>query len=331
MEVEFFGNIEGKSGVEIYAKELYQNLQKYDIDISYILPSKILKPYFLNQIFMNWLKYYNSEAEVFHATNQDLMSVVFLPDVENLVVTVHDIYPYLEGFSGPIYSWMAEKYIKNIENQADKVIAISEGTEKQLLNNTKVNSEKIEVIYQGVDSEVFRPVESDIGYGRYFLHVGHELDRKNIGGLIKIFERIKKKDSKVRLVRVGEMSEQTEKLIKESSLKLGEDIFYEKDAPIQRLVELYSGAEKLLFPSKGEGFGRPIIESLACGTPVVAYNREPMNEILSDTMLVEWEDTESFARKALDEQSYDCRKAAQKFTWEKTAKQTKEVYEECLK
>lgn len=328
MNVDFFADLEGNSGVSIYSKELYGELKDEEYHLNNLEPLSILRPSFLNQVFLNPIKLRRSDANLIHVASQDLMSAIWIPE-KTTVVTVHDIFPYL-GYSGPIYSWMSKIYVDNIEKNADRVIAISEATKEQLIQNTSLEPEKIDVVYQGVDLETFRPVDEDPGYDNYFLHVGHELDRKNIDGLIAAFENIKENDMEAKLVRVGNI-DRTKKLLKDSDLVLGEDVIHEEDVDLGRLVELYSNARKLIFPSEAEGFGRPMIESLACGTPVVAYDRKPMNEVLPETMLVEWEDTESFAYKALDTQSYDCRKIAQEFTWKRTAEQTKKVYRECLK
>ncbi|PSH02159.1 MAG: hypothetical protein BRC26_01980 [Nanohaloarchaea archaeon QH_8_44_6] len=103
-------------------------------------------------------------------------------------------------------------------------------------------------------------------------------------------------------------------------------MIYESDITDEKLVALYSNAEKLLFPSHGEGFGRPMLESLACGTPVVAYDKRPMSEILPEDMLVD-EDVE-FMKKAVESKFEDevCRGIAQKYTWNKTAEKTIMTY-----
>lgn len=328
MNIDFFADLGGNSGVSIYSKELYEELEDEEYRVNNLEPFSILRPHFINQVLLNPIRLLGSDADLLHFASQDLMSAIHLPETST-VVTVHDIFPYLD-YSGLVYSWMSKIYVDNIEKSADRVIAISEATKEQLIKNTSLESEKIDVVYQGVDLEKFRPVDEDLGYDNYFLHVGHELDRKNIEGLIAAFEKIKAEDAETKLIRVGNI-DRTEKLLKNSDLVLGEDVIQEEDVDLDRLVNLYSNARKLLFPSEGEGFGRPMIESLACGTPVVAYNRKPMREVLPETMLVEWKDTESFAHKALNDESYDCRKVAQKFTWERTAEQTKEVYKKCLK
>ncbi|MBC5792914.1 MAG: glycosyltransferase family 4 protein [Nanohaloarchaea archaeon] len=319
MEITYVGSSTGYAGVEIYSQELKRELEKKDIEVNQVEPATKLKPHFLNHLLMN-SRELGSEGVV-HVTNQDLMSGFFMKKGK-MVVTVHDIFPYL-GYSGPIYSQISRFYVRNIERKADKIIAISEFTRDQLIENTDITDERIEVIYQGVDLETFCPKEGSPFEFDYFLHVGSEIDRKNIEGLIEIFSDIKE-EKDVKLVRVGNQKEETKNLIESKDLE--DDVIYVDNITTEKLVKIYSGAEKLLFPSEAEGFGRPMIESLACGTPVVAFDRSPMNEVLPEEMLVDWNDQERFVEKALESSDTDCRSIADNYSWERTAEETVEVY-----
>jgi glycosyltransferase involved in cell wall biosynthesis len=320
-------NLVGKtrhSGVGIYTQELRDALAEKDVKTNFKENPSLLKPEFLNQVLLT-SHLLDSSSNINHITTQDLMSAYFLPSDMKLVVTVHDIFPYLD-YSGKVYSWMAERYVRSIEKKADRIIAISEFTKEQLVENTRIESSDIDVVYQGVNLETFRSRKEEENRN-YFLHVGSEIDRKNIEGLIEIFEGIKKREQDTKLLRVGKISEKTKKIIRNSDLVLGEDIVYKADISEEKLVELYSGAQKLLFPSHAEGFGRPIIESLACGTPVVAYNKKPMSEILPEEMMVEYQDQTAFVEKALSTQDNAPRDYAEDFTWDRTAEEVIKTYE----
>lgn len=323
MKINLVGKT-GHSGVGIYTQELREALTKKDVELNFQETYSVLKPDFLNQVLLSSLLLDNS-SDIIHVTTQDIMSAYLLPSDLKIVVTVHDIFPYLD-YSGKVYSWMAERYVKNIEEKADRVIAISEFTKEQLIENTRLEDSEIDVVYQGVDLETFSPQEKKENEN-YFLHVGSEIDRKNIEGLIEIFEGISKQEKDTKLIRVGKASEKTKKIIEGSDLTLGEDIVYKTDISEEKLVELYSGARKLLFPSHAEGFGRPIIESLACGTPVVAYNRKPMSEILPEKMMVEYKDQTTFIEKALSTEDNNPRAYTEDFTWDRTAEEVIKTYE----
>lgn len=329
MKVNYIGATSGYSGVEVYSRELHEALSDQSFRIRQTEPYDVLKPGFLNHLILNSFRV-DKNADINHFTNQDLFSGYYIPQAKNMVVTVHDIFPYLDGNSGPFYSYMAQRYVRNLENHADQIIAISEFTKQQLIENTGIDDNRTTVVYQGVDLQKFRNSENQVEYPKYFLHVGSEIDRKNIPGLIRIFSKIKEEDDDAILVRVGHITDKTAEAIGEQDLELDKDVVYEENICTQRLVELYSNAEKLLFTSYGEGFGRPILESLACGTPVVAYDKRPMSEVLPEEMLVAPEDEDAFAERALQSEDGDAkersRSIAEKYTWKKTAKQTIDVY-----
>ncbi len=326
-KIGLFGYHRQHSGVCIYTEKLFDALKDLDTEYEFKLsePGKKLKPQAMNQVLLNNFKLRNQESEIVHLTNQDDLGTLFpFPNVDNLVVTVHDLFRKTDP-SAPLDEFRSSRYIRNIEKHADKVIAISEATKKQLIKASEVDKNKIEVIYQGVDTEEFKP-QGEVEYNEYILHVGTEIPRKNVEGLINIFEKYREINSDTKLVRVGEMSEKVKQRIKNSGLRLGKDVVYEEDITFERLKALYTNAEKLTYPSHAEGFGRPIVEALACGTPVIAYDRKPMNKILPEEMLVDFEDENEFAEKLDMQIENDLRKIARKFNWKKTAQQTLDLY-----
>lgn len=327
MKVNLYGYYRENSGVQIYSKKLLESLKTLPLEVEAVEPPSILKPKALNQFLFNSIVMRNMDSDILHLTNQDDLSTILqMPQIDNLVVTVHDIFRH-HGESGKLDEIRGKRYIENLEKHADKVIAISEFTKEELLENSELTEDQIRVIYQGVDSEVFRP-EGSTEYGKFILHVGTEIPRKNIGGLMEVFSRLKEINPEYKLVRVGEMSKKTKKIIEEKDLLIGEDIVYEEDVSLTRLKALYNDAQKLAFPSKAEGFGRPMVEALACDTPVVAYDRKPMNEILPTNMLVDFEDEQALAEKLDSEIEGNFQEMAERFNWEKTAEETLKVYEE---
>jgi glycosyltransferase involved in cell wall biosynthesis len=106
------------------------------------------------------------------------------------------------------------------------------------------------------------------------------------------------------------------------------------------LVQLYRGADCLLFPSRYEGFGFPVLEAMACGTPVVCANRTSLPEVAGDAaMLVDPDDTAAFAtalaevfssRARRDELSAAGLARAREFTWKRCADLTVAAYHRAL-
>jgi glycosyltransferase involved in cell wall biosynthesis len=182
----------------------------------------------------------------------------------------------------------------------DKVICDSEFTRKQLLDRG-IAKEKTIVIYEGVDTKLFRPRQSGIGLPEsYILSVGTELPRKNIKGVLEAMARLSDEFSNLKLVKIGRARSEDRKRTIEIIRELGlEDkvIFlgYVKD---NDLSKYYSGAKMLLIPSFLEGFGLPILEAMACGCPVVTSDRGSMKELCGGTqILVDPEDSEDIAKK----------------------------------
>lgn len=328
MNTTIYGYRSDNVGVLKYTDKLCKNLANQE-DISCEEPPKLMYPGMLNQVLLNGIKLRTISSDLIHICNQDDLATFLFPKSLDFVVTIHDLFRYTEGDLF-LDGFRGEKIVKNLK-RANKVIAISEFTKGQILDNTKVSKEDINVIYQGVDLDDLYPEEGEIEYEKYILHVGTEINRKNIQGLIDIFCIYKENNPKAKLIRVGEPSKKTKKHIEKLDLELGKDVIYEQNISIKRLRALYTNAEKLAFPSHAEGFGRPIVESLACETPVIAFDRNPMNEILPKKMLVNPDQKERFAQKLSKNYNINCRKIASKFNWEKTAEKTYNVYKEAKK
>jgi glycosyltransferase involved in cell wall biosynthesis len=172
----------------------------------------------------------------------------------------------------------------------------------------------------------------------YFLAVGNLQPRKNIPRIFDAFARIKQKHSiPHRLVVVGRAKWQESEIY--SALErhnLMKDVVFLGYVPDERLVSLYQGAEAFIYPSLYEGFGLPILEAMACGTPVITSNTTSMPEtagaaalmvdpcdveglVSAMTLIVKDEELRrNLSRKGVTHSS--------QFTWERTAHQTVEAY-----
>ncbi|KYH39281.1 MAG: hypothetical protein AYL30_000290 [Candidatus Hecatellales archaeon B24] len=225
------------------------------------------------------------------------------------------------------------------------MIAPSNQTKKDLVKLLRVPEWKIKVIHHGVD-RVFKPTFSKRPCEEpYILYVGSEHPRKNLKTLLRAFSLLKK-DSRYRrlkLVKVGragggecDFRGETMRMVK--ALKIENDVVFTGWCSSEDLASYYSQAEVFAFPSVYEGFGWPPLEAMACGCPVVSSNASSMPEILGGAaLLVNPYDVEGW-RQALDRVlSSDRLRSrlsalgmgrAKNFTWEKTAKQTLEVYME---
>jgi len=173
----------------------------------------------------------------------------------------------------------------------------------------------------------------------YFLYVGNLEPRKNLERLIEAFAHLPQKDHDLVIVGNrwyhGEAPEQ-----KARSLGLNGRVKFMGYVPRADLPALFSAATALVYPSLLEGFGLPVVEAMACGTPVITAGNSSMREVASGAaMLVDPRDvrdmTETLARVAEDEAlrkelSAKGLKRAADFSWQKTARLTLDVYQEAV-
>ena len=224
--------------------------------------------------------------------------------------------------------------------RADHVLADSEATRQDLIELYQTSSDKISVLYSGVDAR-FQPITNTVALARvrkryalggdpFILSVGTIQPRKNYGRLIEAFRR--SDIAGVKLVIAGGKG-WLDQPIYEQAVAAGlsariQFLGFVDDAD---LPALYSAAALFAFPSLYEGFGLPALEAMACGTPVVTSNVSSLPEVVADAALtVDPLDVDALAHavsKAMADSAQRKRlaaagiKRAKQFTWEKAAEQ----------
>lgn len=256
------------------------------------------------------------------------------------VVTVHDLgyryepqaHPLRQRLYLELGTWWSVR-------RARRVIAISHATANDLIRFYRVAPERIAVIPHGVDAQFFprspqecAAVRHRYGLQRpYLLHVGTLQPRKNLVRLVQAFELLARHDSELELVLVGKrgwLADPIERAITESPFR--ERIHWLGHVDDRDLPALYSAAEAFVFPSLYEGFGLPVLEAMACGTPVVASQRGALKEIAGPALVCDPLDPGNIAEAiaaarqphlkiALSESG---RAHAAQFSWERTAEET---------
>ncbi|MFZ4855397.1 MAG: glycosyltransferase family 4 protein [Desulfuromonadaceae bacterium] len=236
--------------------------------------------------------------------------VLFFPIQDGLlypsirqIVTVHDLHYLHFDHSIPdcrqeIPSFRTKLYhykMPHILERSTAVVAVSESTKQDIVTSFGISPDKIHVIYNGYDNLLFRVIENPqptldrygLRSGKYFLFVGSILKHKNISRLVQAFARL---ESEAVLVIAGACkdAEHLDDLRRETSVTgLSEtrlrylDYVTDEDLPY-----LYNGALAFILPSLHEGFGVPIIEAMACGTPVITSNCSAMPEVAGDAALL---------------------------------------------
>lgn len=290
----------------------------------------------LLNFFINPLRL-SREYDLYHFTTQSLGQ--FVKFNHPCIITIHDIYVInfanRNTFVGFIFDYFRKKSMIYAKS-ADAIICPSEFTKNELIRTIGVNAQKINVIPNGVDHNLFKPRDKIVTRKRLglpldkriVLHVGSELPRKNIDTLIKAFQILSTRmPKKVLLVRVGQQTNKMKKLIK--SYNLEEFILHFNVRPRNELPYFFNAADVAVYPSTYEGFGIPPLEAMASGCPIITGNRTSLPEVVGDAgILVDPLDDKLMAEKIeMVLENHKLRedlimkgiKRAATYTWEKCA------------
>ena len=249
------------------------------------------------------------------------------------VVTVHDLsFESDPDLMGRRDRFMFRTFVPRSARRADRVLAVSKRTKRDLIEHYGIPAEKIVVTPNGVDP-IFRPNGSTPDVPPYALFVGGIQPRKDP---LTAIEALALAEGDLRLVLVGDEKRGGDE-VRSAIERLGLERRVEFAGYVEHegLASLYRGAACLVFPSRYEGFGLPVLESMASGTPVVASKAGAVPEVAGDAaVLVEPGDPEALAegiRKALADRDRFVAAGlarAKQFTWAETARRTLEVYRE---
>lgn len=255
--------------------------------------------------------------------------------------------------------WQLKYWTAISINTSKYIIAISEATKNDIVRHYPGASKKIRVTHLAYDKDKFNQKKSHINVRRrdfnklqskhnitneYLLYLGTLKPSKNIEGIIKAFSIIKKTDDKkLKLVIAGKrgwMFESIFELVK--SLKLEDDVIFTGFVSESTKIALMQEAKLLVSPSFWEGFGLHVLESLAIGTPVVISKAGSMQEVGGDAAIyVDPKNPESIAEGikkilSMNNTKYQNLKKtgvkwSEKFSWERTARETLSIIESATK
>jgi glycosyltransferase involved in cell wall biosynthesis len=209
-------------------------------------------------------------------------------------------------------------FVRRSVRRARHVFAISERTKRDLVEVYGTRPEKITVTPLAPDPE-FKPAQE---HDSFLLFVSAIEPRKQPLDAIDAANAVGRK-----LVVVGPKKDAD--LVAELERR-GADV--RGYVPKDELVRLYQSAAALVFPSRYEGFGLPVVEAMACGTPVAAFPDEAVREVAGDAAVLGEDVTES-VRAALahsDRLSRAGLERAKRFTWEEAARTTAQTYREAI-
>ncbi|MFQ5885702.1 MAG: glycosyltransferase family 4 protein [Anaerolineae bacterium] len=269
------------------------------------------------------------------------------------VVTIHDLIPLiLPAYRGSILVRFYTRLVSLGAKRAAAIITDSHSSKRDIINLLKIPGERIHTISLAADDRFKPGVKTELDRVRrkyslpqeFILYLGGFDQRKNLKTLFKGFRGLKERlGDKYPLVIAGTLpSKDTaffphpRRLAEEAGVSEGVRFIgwvAEEEKPA-----LYSLATLFLYPSLYEGFGLPPLEALACGTPVIASNAASLPEVVGDGgVLVDPRDPAAWAEAMValltspqkrDELSAKAVEQAQKFSWQRTARETLEVYQQ---
>ena len=295
--------------------------------------------------FLSFQKKVFSEFDVIHNPGH---FPIFIRSGAKNVCTIHDITALLSPELHQPHRAISQKMsFPVIIRHADKIIADSHHTKKDLMRFFHTDDKKITVIHLGASPDYKQMSNQEINSIKtkyklnfpFILSVGNLEPRKNIPTLLKAFSICKRKMPEIKLVIVGQKGWKYAEIFSTlTDLHLDNEVIFLHYIPHEDLPAIYNAAELFVYPSLYEGFGLPPLEAMQCGIPVITANTSSLPEIVGDGgIMVSPYDIHGLADMMFQLLSDDnLRKEniryglsrAQMFSWEKCAQQTQEVYEE---
>ena len=238
------------------------------------------------------------------------------------VVTIHDL-SFEHGLMGRRDRLVFERVVPHAARTAARVLTVSERTKRDLVEHYGIPPERVVVTPNGVDP-AFHPATQTAAARPYALAVGAIQERKNQRAALAAA-----RDAGLELVVVGPVKdERAAAELREGGARL------EGYVEVERLAELYRGAACLVQSSRYEGFGLPVVEAMASGTPVVTVPDPALVEVAGEAAVVVPEaELAAGIRRAVEERDTLAAKGlerARAFTWEAAARATVTAYAEAV-
>lgn len=357
-----------RSGIPIYIEEIVKQISNLDTDNKYILYStrKVNIKENLNDniiikdqerrfgSFWMYLKLpkilKEDNIDIFWGTQHLLpMRNKYTKNIK-FVLTIHDLAIKKLKTVGSLKNTIIQKlFVKRSLKAADKVIAISEATKKDIIELYKINEDKITIIYNGTNlientydltKEQEKEIQEKFGIKEtpYLFFLSTIEPRKNVPTLVKAYEYIRNKNENLKLILAGGLGWKYEgvlELVENSNYK--DDIVMPGYISKEEKEYLFKNASCFVYPSLYEGFGLPILEAMINKQIVVTANNSSLPEVGGEAAFyyVETLNFENLGNKiieAINLKEEERKKRvelglaqAKKFTWEKCAKETLQI------
>ena len=346
--------------IDIYFNKIYEEIKKITssdkINISYskykfnnILPDMFNLNLRISRYVLFPIYFLFTQKRLNHILDQSYAHLLFLKFFSKNIVTVHDLMPLLswnKKIDKSIYSNNPLLFKLSLLGlkKADKIIAVSQTTKDDIVQECNINPEKISVIHNGV-SEKFRVfTHPERIHAKKFLNLMNENFKILIVGnsiyknVHTSYEVIKRLDSicstNVQLIWLGGSKDLHDAFTSKKDTLTKVHIF--NDLNEEECVMLYNSVDCLLFPSLYEGFGLPPLEAMKCGIPVVASNIKVFKELYIDSaMMAGPKDIDKLAKlikELIENENHKSElitrgiNRSKSFSWKKTASKLNDIY-----
>ncbi|MFZ5629987.1 MAG: glycosyltransferase family 4 protein [Spirochaetota bacterium] len=341
---------EHATGIVVYGANLLRALQKYD-DLEFtglIKLSRLKRRHFIprhanirTQIYVPpFSDWFLDRKAVYHGIDFKVPNTRRLPRV----VTIHDLSVFEPNLSEPRFQQQGMDYNRYLINQLkpERIIVPTEFGKEHMLRHFPETRDKIRVIPHGADQVFLGAGTAAAGVppalaGRPFiLCPGSVEERKNGQRLIEAFEN--SRASKVMpLVFAGGRGYNHETIYARAAASPAKDsIVFLTGLSSAQLIALYKNATLTIYPSVFEGFGLPIVEAFALGSPLITSNIGAMAEVAGSAAMTVDPYSVAAMREAIDSLATDAARRstlaekgklrAAQFTWQKAAAATRDVY-----
>ncbi|WP_323735597.1 glycosyltransferase family 4 protein [Methanosphaera sp. ISO3-F5] len=194
-----------------------------------------------------------------------------------------------------------EKFLVNLN--FDKILTVSHATKNSLINDFAVNSDKILMLYNGVDIAKYDAVHIDGVLKNNIIFVGRLAPHKHVDHLINSVNIIQEKIPDIKLTIVGKGEEKDKLIQMVNKLELEKNIKFKQDLTDEELITEIKKSELLVLPSTREGFGMVLAEANCCYKPVITYASGGTVEVVENGyngFLIEPENIEDLTQKILE-------------------------------
>lgn len=303
-----------------------------------------------NKLFNGTIKLFNTprldnllgvKLDAFYSPNLNFTAI---SKKTKFVLTVHDLSfeIFSDFFTAKTSLWHKIISPKKQCLRADMILTPSENTRRDIVDFYGINKNKIKVLYPGLSSVFLKKQSADTEQikkkyalpDKFILFLGAIEPRKNILGIIEGFEKIASSlPNSYSLIIAGADGWKTEKIYEPARVShCREKIKFIGYVAPEDKPPLYAAADLFVYPSFYEGFGFPVLEAMACGTPVITSNRSSLPEVAGgdSAWLVNPNRTDEIAyamfmmltndnlKKSFVQKGFE---QSKKFNWQKTAAQ----------